>query len=112
MLPLKNGNFSSKIFIQKKIYFWNKKINNFFGLSPSINLYRPSIELTVEVESLRVENIHSYPSSAKDCNTPMVGNDFFPGGVQGVEFGLRAQEVDFGTQILTNFDQISNFSLF
>ena len=45
-----------------------------------------------------------------------VGNDFFPGGVQGGGFGPRAQGgirgVDFWTQKLTNFDQNSNFSLF
>ena len=45
-----------------------------------------------------------------------VGNDFFPGGLQGGGFGPRAQRgirgVDFWTQKLTNFDQNSNFCLF
>ena len=47
---------------------------------------------------------------------PGVGNDFFPGGVQGVDLVLELRGgirgVDFWTQKLTNFDQNSNFSLF
>ena len=60
--------------------------------------------------TVRKKSIHKYLY-------PGVGNDFFPGGVQGGGFGPRAQGgyqggVDFRTQKLTDFDQNSNFSLF
>ena len=56
-------------------------------------------------------SVLKFPRDFNKWNEAGVGNDFFPGGVQGVDMVLKIRGVGFGTQKLTNFDQNCNFSL-